>query len=834
MCKAPNHLAPLLAALLLFGCPPAIDVGVDGGADGPLSVGPEGGLFIRGGAVLEVPAGAVEGAPISIEFSVTDTGIPVIPGRRRISLGYRFSPATVVFKKPVKISVPYLVERLPAPGIQPTEFDLRRKAGAEDPNPLSGPELDTALALLAGRSDRLGLFWVTSPEQPAVETVEITPAEANVRLGGERQFTVSIKDQFGQEMSGVTVSWSAIPPRVASVDSSGKALGLGAGIATIKATAAGKTGTATFGVQGVTPGPRSFGHENPFPTGNDLRGGAAVGPFTFFVGDNATVLLRYPDGNFNRLFSAPATTLVAIAPRSATHATAVGYQGTTGVLLETRDGGDPSFLTFETIRPRALVDDGVFGMAVGDGDDVLIREDGGWTTAYSPSLESLLDVRALGDGGFVTVGSRGSIYEFDEVTRTWNSRFQTQLSVLLTSARFADDAAEVWAVGGGRLWHFFNGGWSATALPANPPLSELTAIGVVGDEVVIGARADTQGYLLRYQPQTDGGTFETQTLRGPQRIRAIFPAGASGYAVGDLGSLYRKSEVSGAYQELSRGFYGDVADLSVAAGQVLIAANECVGIFCQGHAHFRYATGVYAEMPLPPAGELTAAALFNESNFVVASPAGVSHFNGSSWSNVPLLNLDGGVMTANVLDLAYCGPEIWAVGAGVVFRGGATGLQRQGGYGGTLTGIQCRTASNIWIAGDRVLYENGVSRTTPNVNHGDWRAVWSQGPGESLVVGDARYGLRWDTEKLNIFDAPGGLLPEVFTGIHGSSPENIYLVGYTVTPYAFGYAVRHDGVFYELVDLGSQRQPTAIHGSSESAIFIGTRGGGVLRALPPP
>src|SRR5579864_4505844 len=92
-------------AALLTACPPHIDTGADGG--GPINVGSGGGIFVREGTVIQIPAGAVPDGTI-IFVTVVDDGIPDAPGRARISYGYRFTPSSLLFSSPATLSLPYL------------------------------------------------------------------------------------------------------------------------------------------------------------------------------------------------------------------------------------------------------------------------------------------------------------------------------------------------------------------------------------------------------------------------------------------------------------------------------------------------------------------------------------------------------------------------------------------------------------------------------------------------------------------------------------------------------------------------------------------------------
>ncbi len=850
-----SYLLPAALSVALIGCPPRIDTGNDGG--GVITVGPEGGIFVREGAVIEIPKNALS-TTVNIVVTVIDSGIPEVPGRKRISLGYRFSPSGITFKEPAKIIIPYLTDRVPQ-GVDPGTFDMRRQAGEDAYLALPRVQTRTEFTVVEARTDRLGLFWNTSPAEAAISKLTIEPAEVVLRVGDTRQFTAKVTDPAGRDLE-VPITWSVVAPRVASIDPSGLLTAKGPGPARVVARAQSLMATAEVRVMGDAKGPLTFLHENPFPTGNDLHGGAIAGPAAFFVGANATVLARGPNDQWTRLFSSPGVTLYALAGTGPNDAVAVGISGNTGVLVEMKSNG-PAVATFTTIEPRALWFDGTHGMAVGNGNDVLVRRSTGWARESSPSFEILLSVVGDGQGGFVTLGNRGSIYKYDPATKTWNSLFQTQLSVLLVSAQLMNaQGTEAWAVGGGKLWHFQTGAWTAVNLPPAPVTTELTAVGVVDGKIVIGAKAQKQGYLFVYDrnPSTDGGVggpsdggsdggvvlpdgWALVTLRPPQVIRAIFASGATGYAVGDYGAVWQYG--NGTFSEVSRGFYGNVVDVSVAGTFVVAAVNECVDVQCQnrrGRIVQRTGPGQFTDLGVQQifAGEVSSVAAKSPTEVIAGGEDGqFFRWDGNFWQALPI----SGAITAPVNDIQFCGDTVWAVSAsGMNWRGTVSSLAAQGPAGRQdLYAVHCPTDSNVWLAGDLGLYEkNGNApfalRATQGVNHAFWRAVWSPGPGEAFAFGDARYGVYWDTAALNVIDAPGGILPEILTGLWGSSVDNLYAVGFTLVPVAFGYAVRFDGANWRLVDSGSQRKVNAIQGSSGTEIWLATEGGGLLRGVPPP
>ncbi|MBX5482983.1 MAG: Ig-like domain-containing protein [Myxococcaceae bacterium] len=700
------------------------------------------------------------------------------------------------------------------------------------PEALPSPDSFPDQKVVTAQTTSLGTFWITSPLKPAVSEIKLTPEAVQLMVGQTAQFEASVTDPAGNPLPDAEVIWTIVPARVATV-SNGLVEALAPGTATLTAQAGDAVKTATVRVVGTTAGPTAFVHENPLPTGNDLFGGAVAPDGTaLFVGGNATVISRSTAGAFTRLFSTPMITLRAIAGGLPGTVVAVGTSGNSGVLAELSDPDvPPSVRVFNTVQPTSLWYDGTHGMAVGYGNDVLVRRDGDWVTAYSPSFETLTDVKGDGQGGFVTVGNRGSIYIFDPGTQTWDSLYDTQLNVQLVDAVLSDaTGSEGWAIGANKLWHFRNNGWTAINLPATPAVDALTAVGIVDGKVVVGARAALSPFLFVYTPDVTGnnGTWTDAPLRQRQLVRDIFGAGSTGYAVGDLGSIWKYE--AGTFTELSSGFYGDVADVYATSTAQVAVQNECSSDDCAikvGKVMIRNSQGVWEELGFQPfSGPLYSVTARSASDVFAGGEGTIWHYDGSSW-------LPQFVSSAPIYDLAVCGAEVIAVsGGGSWFRG--VGPQLSPGSPQLLSvtdlhAIHCPSANEIWIGGDSVLLRNARTITDPDVNHADYRAVWSPGANEVYAFGEARYGVYWDTANLNVIDAPGGVLPETITGLWGSSVDNLYAVAWTVNPMPFGYGLRFNGAQWSVIDTGAQRRPTSVSGYSATDVFITTEGGGILR-----
>ncbi len=81
---------------------------------------------------------------------------------------------------------------------------------------------------------------------PRPVTIEVTPTSSSLTLGSTIQLSASVKASDGSTLTGLPIVWSSLQPAVATIDSNGLVTGLAIGTATIRAAAAGLTGTANI------------------------------------------------------------------------------------------------------------------------------------------------------------------------------------------------------------------------------------------------------------------------------------------------------------------------------------------------------------------------------------------------------------------------------------------------------------------------------------------------------------------------------------------------------------------------------------------------------------
>lgn len=97
--------------------------------------------------------------------------------------------------------------------------------------------------LLTG-TGTVGFSWFLGGHRAAVSAVNVTPAAMTLTSAGQtQQFTASVLDQNGNAMAGAGVRWSSDDQAV-TVSSTGVVTAMREGVATIRATSGGVTGTA--------------------------------------------------------------------------------------------------------------------------------------------------------------------------------------------------------------------------------------------------------------------------------------------------------------------------------------------------------------------------------------------------------------------------------------------------------------------------------------------------------------------------------------------------------------------------------------------------------------
>jgi len=107
-----------------------------------------------------------------------------------------------------------------------------------------------AATITATSEGQSGTAAVTVSTVP-VASVVVSPATANVSVGGTTPLSATPKDAAGSVLTGRAVTWTSSNPAIATVSATGLVTGVAAGSATITATSEGKTGSAAVTVSVV-------------------------------------------------------------------------------------------------------------------------------------------------------------------------------------------------------------------------------------------------------------------------------------------------------------------------------------------------------------------------------------------------------------------------------------------------------------------------------------------------------------------------------------------------------------------------------------------------------
>ena len=149
------------------------------------------------------------------------------------------------------------------------------------------PGVATITATSELRSSSVGVTVLPVP----VASVQITPPSDSITVGQTTQLSAVSRDSAGGLLGDRVATWSSNAPGVATVSSTGVVLGIAPGSATISATSAGRTSTASIAVR-----PRPVGSVIVSPSQSALT-----------VGQTVRLVVQITDANGTLLTGRPAT-----------------------------------------------------------------------------------------------------------------------------------------------------------------------------------------------------------------------------------------------------------------------------------------------------------------------------------------------------------------------------------------------------------------------------------------------------------------------------------------------------------------------------------------------
>ncbi|MFA6097657.1 MAG: DUF2961 domain-containing protein [Candidatus Paceibacterota bacterium] len=128
--------------------------------------------------------------------------------------------------------------------------DMNAEAGINTATDLEGGSIIGLHPTHSG-SDKMADVWLSHLNLsyvPVLTSIAVSPINVSIPINGTQVFSAVSKDQNGNSMTGVNISWTSSNNTVVSVDSTGMATALSLGTATITASSGAKSGTASVAV----------------------------------------------------------------------------------------------------------------------------------------------------------------------------------------------------------------------------------------------------------------------------------------------------------------------------------------------------------------------------------------------------------------------------------------------------------------------------------------------------------------------------------------------------------------------------------------------------------
>ena len=103
----------------------------------------------------------------------------------------------------------------------------------------------TAIALLSACGGDGGGGGVAPDPLDAIQSVTVAPATERVPIGGSLQLSATVRNGRGETVTGA-LTWTSSNVAVATVDGTGRVVGVAPGAVTITASTSGRSGTAAI------------------------------------------------------------------------------------------------------------------------------------------------------------------------------------------------------------------------------------------------------------------------------------------------------------------------------------------------------------------------------------------------------------------------------------------------------------------------------------------------------------------------------------------------------------------------------------------------------------
>jgi hypothetical protein len=163
--------------------------------------------------------------------------------------------------------------------------------------------------------------------------------------------------------------------------------------------------------------------------------------------------------------------------------------------------------------------------------------------------------------------------------------------------------------------------------------------------------------------------------------------------------------------------------------------------------------------------------------WVVGASAFVRHFDGKTWSALPL-SIGAPIDFTSVSGTSS--RDVWAVGWGQTVRhfDGAAWSAEQPPQWDTFRSVWA-SANEVWVLGDKTLsrFDRTVWSTVGRPPDSVTSSVWGRAPGEAWVAGPAGSLERWDSNGEQTNRVPDDSSPANFRCVWGSSDRDGWAVG---------------------------------------------------------
>jgi peptidoglycan/xylan/chitin deacetylase (PgdA/CDA1 family) len=202
----------------------------------------------------------------------------------------------------------------------------------------------------------------TKPAPPSLTSITLTPQAASVQAGFIQQFTAAPKDQYGNSMASVPLTFVSSDTAIATISATGSATGIAVGTCTITVESNGISTTAQLTVTAPPDFTLSVAPSTLTVTqGSSVPSTITVNPTGGFTSSVSLVATGLPSGVTASFSSTSATTSILTLTASgtaATGATTVVITGTSGALTQTTTinlevAQPPSVLTKISVSPAS-------------------------------------------------------------------------------------------------------------------------------------------------------------------------------------------------------------------------------------------------------------------------------------------------------------------------------------------------------------------------------------------------------------------------------------------------------------------------------------------------